>query len=132
DVGSAAGSMTTTSLALGYIRSLGDVLKRGLRELSQIEAAALLMHLVYGFIAYLTSSLIYGGGSLTFLTGVAVASNLLGFLSISLLAYLTAYLTYRRGLNPDNFVIPATASFSDFVATNSMLLSVSILRSLGL
>ncbi|MBS7638688.1 magnesium transporter, partial [Candidatus Bathyarchaeota archaeon] len=36
DVGSAAGSMTTTSLALGYTRSLGDVMKRGLRELSQI------------------------------------------------------------------------------------------------
>jgi len=130
DVGSAAGSMTTTNLALGYVRGLGDVLRRGVKELLQIEAAAALMHLVYGLFAYVISGLTYGGASLSFLTGVAVASNLLGFMAISMLAYLTAYVTYRRGLNPDNFVIPATASLSDFIATNSMLLSVSILRPL--
>ncbi len=130
DVGSATGSMTTTSLALGYVRSLGEVLRRGFKELCQIEAAAILMHVVYGSFAYLISAFMYGGASPLFLIGVAVASNLLGFLSISFTAYLTAYLTYRKGLNPDNFVIPAIASLSDFTATNSMLFSASILRSI--
>ena len=48
---------------------------------------------------------------------VAVSANVSSFIIISLLALVVANITFKRGLNPDNLVIPAITSISDSVAT---------------
>jgi len=128
NIGSIVGSVTTTSLALGYVRRFREEVKLGLSRIFQVEAVAALMHVVLGVAAYLIVAPSSGGASLSFLVGVALVSNLSSFLVISVFALVVAFLAFKRGLNPDNVVIPAITSTSDTVATLSMLPAISVLK----
>ncbi|MCW3991937.1 MAG: magnesium transporter [Candidatus Bathyarchaeota archaeon] len=129
NVGSIVGSITTTSLALGYVRSFREEVVAGLRRIFQVESVAAVMHVVFGISAYLLARTASPQASLPFLVGVALLSNLSSFIVISFLALGVSFLAFRRGLNPDNVVIPAITSTSDMVATLSMLPAMAILRS---
>jgi len=131
DVGSIIGSLTTTSLALGYIKSLRDLLDEGLRRTLRVEAVAAPLHLLFALITYLLLGM-PNMGVLKFLVSVSLLTNLLSFLSISLFALLLAHITHRRGLNPDNVVIPAITSASDTTATLTLLPALAITRLIGL
>jgi len=131
DIGSIIGSLTTTSLALGYVRSLRGILDEGLRRTLRVEAVAAPLHILFALLAYLLLGL-PDVGVLRFLISVSLLTNLLSFLSISLLALLLAHITHRRGLNPDNVVIPAITSASDTMATLTLLPALAITRFIGL
>ena len=127
NIGSIVGSTMTTSLALGYLRSLREEVRGALSSVLQVEAVALLMHLVFGLVSYAIASQTASGASLTLLVGVAIISNLSSFALISLFAIVVAFLAFRRGLNPDNIVIPLITSFSDTVATLTILPALGLL-----
>lgn len=127
-IGSIVGSVTTTSLALGYSRSFREEVQAGLKGIFQVEIVAMLMHIVFGFIAYFIVKPASGLKGLNFLLGVAIISNLFSFIVISLFALIVAFHTFKRGLNPDNVVIPAIASTSDTVATLSMLTAITLIK----
>jgi len=131
DIGSTIGSLTTTRLALGYLRTFKEVIRESLNKVLHIEVAAAFIHIVFGFITYLivVSESLYV--SLPFLIGVALLSNLSSFLIASLLSSIIAYSAFKRGWNPDNFVIPFITSVSDTVATLSLLPATAILRIIG-
>lgn len=131
DIGSIIGSLTTTSLALGYIRSLRGLLDEGLRRTLRVEAVAAPLHLLFALITYFLLGM-PNVDVLRFLISVSLLTNLLSFLSISLLSLLLAHITHRRGLNPDNVVIPAITSASDTTATLTLLLALAIMRLMGL
>jgi len=120
DIGSIIGSLTTTSLALGYVRGLRGILDEGVRRTLRVEAAAFPLHLLFAFAAYLLLGA-PDAAVLRFLIAVSLLSNLLSFLTISLFALLLAHVAHRRGLNPDNVVIPTITSASDTVATLTLL-----------
>lgn len=131
DIGSIIGSLTTTSLTLGYVRGLRGILNEGLRRTLRVEVVAAPMHLLYALVAFL----LLGMPSvevLLFLMAISLLSNLLSFLAISLFTLLLAHITYKRGLNPDNVVIPAITSTSDVVATFTLLPALAITRLLAL
>ena len=130
DIGSIIGSLTTTSLALGYVRDLKGILDEGLRRTLRVEAVAAPLHLLFALIAYLLLGM-PNLAVLRFLVSVSLLTNLLSFLSISLLALLLAHITHRRGLNPDNVVIPAITSASDTTATLTLLPALAITRLIG-
>ncbi len=131
DIGSIVGSITTTSLALGYISNFSEEVRGGVGPILKVEAVAALMHVVFGAVAYLIVKPASPGASLSFLMGVALATNLSSFLVISVFALVVAFYSFRRGLNPDNVVIPIITSSSDTVATLSILPALSIIRILG-
>lgn len=128
NIGSISGSITTTNLALGYISSFKEEVRRGLLRILKVEVVAALMHVLLGIIAYQIVRTIFAGARLSFLVGVALISNFSSFLLISFLAFIFAFLSFRRGLNPDNVVIPAITSISDFVATMSISPAITILK----
>jgi mgtE-like transporter len=127
NIGSIVGSTMTTNLALGYLRSLREEVRGALSTVLQVEAMALLMHLVFGIVSYAIASQTASGASLTLLVGLALISNLCSFALISLFAIVVAFLAFRRGLNPDNIVIPLITSFSDTVATLTILPALGLL-----
>ena len=127
-IGSIVGSVTTTSLALGYARSFREEVQSGLKGIFQVEVVAMLMHIVFGFIAYFIVKPASGLKGLNFLLGVALISNLSSFIVISLFALIVAFHSFKRGLNPDNVVIPAITSTSDTVATLSMLTAITLIK----
>lgn len=104
-----------TNLALGYSKSLIEEIRESSRSIIQVEISAFIMHIVFGVISFLLS--LGQGVKLIPLIFIALSCNLLSFLIISLFALWSAHVSFERGLNPDNIVIPAITSLSDTTAT---------------
>lgn len=117
NIGSIIGSTTTTSLALGYSRSFREQVRESLSTILQIEAVALFMHIVFALITSFTKT----GMDIRVLLGIALLSNLSNFIVISIFALLVAQQAFKRGLNPDNVVIPIITTLSDTIATLTLL-----------
>ncbi len=131
NIGSIIGSTTTTSLALGYIRSLREEVREAATKVLQIEAVAFGMHAVFALttylIAYSTPRVNLGK-----LMEIALLSNLISFIPISLVSLAVAHQAFKRGLNPDNVVIPIITTMSDTTATLTLIPVIMILKGLGL
>jgi len=115
NIGSIIGSQMTTNLALGYSKSFIEEIRESSRSIIQVEIPAFIMHIVFGVISFLLS--LGQGAKLIPLIFIALSCNLLSFLIISLFALWSAHVSFERGLNPDNIVIPAITSLSDTTAT---------------
>ena len=126
DIGAITGATTTTKLFLGDIEAKASTIKEALKGLIPVECMAFLLHIAYGAIAFTLSR--EAGLTMPFsrLLGIALASNLVTFPAIFMIAYFTAIMTFKKGLDPDNFVIPLETSIADSLTT----LSVSILMRL--
>jgi mgtE-like transporter len=130
NVGSIIGSSMTTNIALGYARSFLEELRESGRFIVQVELPAAFIHVVFGVVSYLLSA--SQGASLFYLISVALTCNLLSFLVISVFALWSAHISFERGLNPDNIVIPAITSLSDTTATLAITPAILIAKLLGL
>ncbi len=130
NIGSIIGSTRTTNLALGYGKNLKEETLGSLSAILRVESIALLMHIVFGVIAYFIVKFTLPGVDLVFLIGIAVISNLSTFLVISLFSIVLAHFSFKRGLNPDNIVIPVITTTSDTVATIALIPALTILKTL--
>ncbi len=130
NIGSIIGSTRTTNLALGYGKNLKEETLGSLSAILRVESIALLMHIVFGVIAYSIVKFTLPGVDLVFLIGIAVLSNLSTFLVISLFSIVLAHYSFERGLNPDNIVIPVITTTSDTVATIALIPALTILKTL--
>lgn len=129
DIGSIIGSMETTKLALGYITSFWQVLKNSLGDLLSVEAAAFMVHTLFGIGVTIVASLSNMNVDLLFVIQIALVSNVLSFFFIAVFSLFVATQTFKRGLDPDNFVIPLTSSFSDTVSTLTLMSVLNMFRS---
>jgi len=129
NVGSIIGSKTTTDIALGYSKSFMEELKESGKRIVQVEVPAAFMNVVFGVIAFILS--IGQGAALMPLIGVALSSNLMSFIIITVFALWSAHLSFERGLNPDNVVIPAITSVSDTTVTLALTPAIMVSRLLG-
>ncbi|MEM2123636.1 MAG: magnesium transporter [Candidatus Bathyarchaeia archaeon] len=126
DIGAITGATTTTKLFLGELKAKVSTIKGALKGLIPVESMAFLLHIAYGWIGFILSR--EAGLTIPFtrILGITLASNLITFPAIFTVAYLTAIMTFKKGLDPDNFVIPLETSIADSLAT----LSVSTLTRL--
>ncbi len=127
DIGSILGSMQTTKLALGYIRSFRQILRETLSDLLSVETAAAGIHISFGLVAFFLGRAVGLVPDLAFLIAVALISNLVSFFFISLFSLVIATETFKHGLDPDNFVIPLVTAVSDLGATLSLAAALTIL-----
>jgi mgtE-like transporter len=127
NIGSIIGSIETTKMALGHVTSFGTVLKDTIRDLFSVEAAALLIHLLFGLATMVVGRLTLIAVDPFFVIKVALLSNAFSFLVISVFALIIATQTFKRGLDPDTFVIPLTTSVSDTVSTLSLMAILTLL-----
>lgn len=130
-IGSIIGSTKTTSLALGYVRNFREEVRSAVSSILQVEAVAFGMHIVFGIVSYLIVSPASPGVSLIFLVSVALTTNITTFLVIGFFALIIAYFSFRRGLNPDNIVIPTITTVSDSVVTLAVTPVIYVLKLLG-
>jgi len=126
DIGSILGTMHTAKLALGYTSSFYAALRETLVDLVSVEVAGAMIHLVFGIVTFLIAGVTGIPSNLSLLVKVALLSNLLSFLLVSALSLLVATQTFKYGLDPDNFVIPAVTSVSDVGATIALMASLTI------
>ena len=125
DIGSILGSMETTKLALGYTTSLIKTFKETFADLVSVECAAAIIHVTFAIVGYAIGGL-QNISFLFYIISIALFSNIISFLFISIFSLTVATQTFKHGLDPDNFVIPLVASVSDVVATLSLAASIGI------
>lgn len=127
DIGSILGSMETTKLALGYARSSWNALKETMANLLSVETAAAIMHVCFGLVAFFIGKAAGLTPNVVLLVTVALISNLVSFLFVSIFSLVVANQTFKHGLDPDNFVIPLVTSASDLGATMALMGTIAIL-----
>jgi mgtE-like transporter len=132
NIGSIIGSKTTTDMALGYARSFIEELRDAGESIIEVELPAFLMHIVFASLSFIIAGSSTPGVSFTKLLGVALVTNLLSFLVISVFALFAAYRAFQLGLNPDNIVIPSITMLSDTTATLAITPAVMLVGLLGL
>jgi cation transporter-like permease len=54
-----------------------------------------------------------------------LATNFLAVSAMAIIAYAIAISTYRRGLDPDNFVIPIESALADSITTLSLFIALT-------
>jgi len=127
DVGSIVGSTTTTKLALGTTDASFKSIRENLPEIggTLLSSAVwfLLFSIVSLYLAYKTIML----NDLLMLVIVLSFLNILAGPIMAVISYGLAVLTFRHGLDPDNFVIPCESSLSDSVTTACLLVILFIL-----
>jgi mgtE-like transporter len=126
DVGSIIGSTVTTKLALGSIKPTFSSIKAHIVEIGGAWSASLVLFISYAAISSVTSGVNTLGGVLKF-TGQLLITNILAVAIMIFIAYSIAIFTYRRGLNPDTFVIPIESSLADTVTTAAVLLALALI-----
>jgi len=75
------------------------------------------MHIIFAMITNFTQV----GMDIRVLLGIALLSNMSNFIVISIFALLVAQQAFKRGLNPDNVVIPVITTLSDTIVTLTLL-----------
>lgn len=125
-VGSIIGSTATTKLALGLIKPSFSSLKEHINEISGAWIASILMFFVYALLSLFISGASTLGELLVF-TGQLLTTNVVAVAVMLFVAYAVAISTFRRGLNPDNFVIPVESSLADTVTTAAALLALALI-----
>lgn len=125
-VGSIIGSTATTKLALGLIRPSFSSIRQHISEIGGAWLASIVMFVLYSIL----SSFISGAktlGDLTIFTSQLLTTNILAVSVMILIAYAVAIFTFRRGWNPDNFVIPIESSLADTVTTAAALVALALI-----
>jgi mgtE-like transporter len=125
-VGSIIGSTATTKLALGLIGPSFSSIRKHLIEIGGAWLASIAMFLIYAVISPFVSGARTLHGTVTF-TGQLLTTNILAVSIMVFIAYGIAILSYRRGWNPDNFVIPIESSLADTITTAAILVAVALI-----
>ncbi len=125
DVGAIVGSTATTKLALGSLQPSFSSIKSHATEISGTWLASSIMYSTYAFLSLAIQGQL-SLYSLFMFTARVLATNAIAGAVIVVISYIVAVLTYRKGLDPDNFVIPIESSLADSITTMSLFLVLSL------
>ncbi|RLI09596.1 hypothetical protein DRO32_00300 [Candidatus Bathyarchaeota archaeon] len=125
DVGSIVGSTATTKMWSGELEADAGAFFQHRREIAAAWSSSLLMFTAYGFLSSLIAS-----GDLPILLATFFLTNLMAVGLVVILSLSVGILSYRYGLDPDNFVIPVESSAADAITTLSLLLALRALSGL--
>jgi len=123
-VGSIVGSTATTKLALGLIKPSFSSIRQHLNEIVGSWIASIAMFTLYSITSSLMSETTTLGSALEIATQL-LTTNFLAVSAMAIIAYAIAISTYRRGLDPDNFVIPIESSLADSITTLSLFIALT-------
>jgi len=121
DVGSVIGSTATTKLALGLLTPSFKSLKKHAAQILGAWTASLVMFTVFSALSLLLNG-VFGLDAFLSFSSLLLTSNLIAVAVIALISFTISILTYRRGLDPDNFVIPIESSLADSVTSVALLI----------
>jgi len=125
DVGSVVGSTATTKLALGLLKPHLSALRNHTTSIITAWTASIIL-----FVSLAALSLLMNGifvlHSFLDLTSTLLVTNLIAVGSIVLVSFGVSILTFQKGLDPDNFVIPIESSLADGITSIALLLALTL------
>jgi mgtE-like transporter len=123
DVGAVVGSTATTKLAIGLLKASFSDMRNHSREIFCTWSASIIMFTLFAFLSLsilgtLTQQLFLRFTLLLLITNVIAAT------AIILISYAVAILTFQKGLDPDNFVIPIESVLADSITSIALLVTL--------
>jgi mgtE-like transporter len=130
DVGSVVGSTATTKLALGMLRPKLSSIVHHAKNIFSAWFASLVMFVILAFLALVirgtfTPALFYEH------VIILVVANVIAVVLVVVLSFAISILTFQKGLDPGNFVIPIESAFSAWITSIALLAALGLM-SLGL
>jgi len=125
DVGSIIGSVITTRLALGILTPSLYSIKVMWKNTIITWISSILMYLIFPLIVL--SIFRFELKLYTLSIPILLSTNILTIPIIIIMSILIASLTYRKGLDPDNFVNPIESSLADMITSLMLLASIRII-----
>jgi mgtE-like transporter len=126
DVGSVIGATATTKFALGlFAPSFRSILGHAKRILAT-WFASVFMFGIYAVISLVAEGLLTVNAFVAFFS-LLFTVNVIAVSIITIISFTTGYLTYKRGLDPDNFVIPIESSLADSITTGALLFALFLI-----
>jgi mgtE-like transporter len=123
DVGSVVGSTATTKLALGLLTPSLASMRSHAKNIFSAWSSSLIVFVILAVLSLAINGL-FSFSSFLNLVSVLLIANLIAVAAIVLLSYSISILTFKRGLDPDNFVIPIENSFADSVTSIALLVAL--------
>lgn len=126
DAGLVVGSSATTKLALGVLTPTFSSIKNHAKNIFSAWTASLLLFMVVG----LTAVAINGMFSLQEVSNlllILLVTNVIAFSAIVVSSFAVSILTFKRGLDPDNFVIPLQSSLADALTTIALFAALLLI-----
>ncbi len=120
------GARLSSALHSGLIEPSLKPKEHTIENFSIIIALSIVMYPIIAFMAE-SSTLVFGGNGLGYHNIIAISfiSGLILILIMIFIVYYISSVSYRKGLDPDNIVIPLSTSLTDSVST-LILISVSL------
>ncbi len=126
NVGSVVGSTATTKLALGLLVPSFSSIRNHAKNIFSAWAASIIMFVVLAVLSLLVQNL-FSFSSLSNFFSVVIVANVLAVVAIVILTYSISILTFKRGLDPDNFVIPVESSLADSVTSLALFVALILI-----
>ena len=126
-VGSVVGSTATTKLALGFLKPSFSSITHHARNILSAWVASFVIFLFMAPLALLMHN-IFSISALFHFALVLTIANVLAVISIVLVSYGVSILTFKRGLNPGNFVIPLESSLAGILISAALFIAILTLR----
>jgi mgtE-like transporter len=126
DVGAIVGSTATTRLALGTMDSSLKSIRNHKNQITAVWTASIIVSIILAVVSSIIQVPVSSLGTMTFVF-VILTTNFFSAISMIVIAFGVAVLTFHRGLDPDNFVIPIESSLADAVTTTFLLFSLGLI-----
>ncbi len=126
DAGLVVSSAATVKLTLGVLAPSFSSIKNHAKNIFSAWAATVMLFVVVGVLALAIDGVLTVAG-LTSLLVILLISNVIAFTLIVLVSYGISILTFKRGLDPDNFVIPVGSSLADALTTVALFLTLLLI-----
>jgi mgtE-like transporter len=123
DVGTVVGSTATTKLALGLLRPSLSSIRHHAKTILSAWAASIVVFLVLAILSPWVNGLL-SLSVFSNLVAVLLVANVIAVSAIILVSYGVSILTFQKGLDPDNFVIPIESSFADSLMSIALLVAL--------
>ncbi len=126
DVGIVLGSAATTKLALGVLKPSIPSIKGHFKNILSAWVASLILFAILG-VASLGINDIASLQTVYNLLLILFVANVIAFTAISVLSFAIAILTFRRSLDPDNFVLPVGSALADTITTIALFATLFLI-----
>jgi mgtE-like transporter len=127
DVGSVVGSTATTKFALGLLRPSLSSMRNHAKNILSAWAASIAMFVVLA-VSGLSIHGLFSLSAFSSLISILLVANVIAVAMIVLLSYAVSILTFQKGLDPGNFVIPIESSFAASVTSIALLMALLLVR----
>jgi mgtE-like transporter len=119
-------SAATVKLTLGVLSPSFSSIKNHAKNIFSAWASTLMLFMVLGVMSLALSG-VFTASAIAGILVILLLSNVIAFVVIVLVSYAISIMTFKRGLDPDNFVIPLGSSLADALTTLALFITLLLL-----